>query len=64
MNKNLQVVKESILKGFHHILGENKIITKEQFIEFHNNILWVLPDYKVNDFKNKLPLMWGIRRLR
>ena len=64
MNKNLQVVKESILKGFHHILGENKIITKEQFIEFHNNILWVLPDYKVNEFKSKLPLMWGIRRLR
>ena len=64
MNKNLQVVKDSILKGFHHILGDNKIITKEQFIEFHNNILWVLPDYKINEFKNKLPLMWGIRRLR
>ena len=64
MNKNLQVVKESILNGFKHILGDNKIIKKEQFIEFHNNILWVLPDYKVNDFKNKLPLMWGIRRLR
>ena len=64
LHKNLQVVKESILKGFKQILGENKIITKEQFIEFHNNIFWVLPDYKVIDFKNKLPLMWGIRRLR
>ena len=64
MNKNLQVVKESILNGFRHIIGDNKIITKEQFIEFHNNILWVLPDYKVPEFKNKLPLMWGIRRLR
>ena len=64
LHKNLQVVKESILKGFNQILGSNKIITKEQFIEFHNNIFWVLPDYKVIDFKNKLPLMWGIRRLR
>ena len=64
MNKNLQLVKESIFKEFQHILGDNKIITKEQFIEFHNNILWVLPDYKINEFKNKLPLMWGIRRLR
>jgi len=64
LHKNLQVVKESILKGFNQILGSNKIITKEQFIEFHNNIFWVLPDYKVTDFKNKLPLMWGIRRLR
>ena len=64
LHKNLQVVKESILKGFNQILGGNKIITKEQFIEFHNNIFWVLPDDKVFDFKNKLPLMWGIRRLR
>ena len=64
MHKNLQVVKENILKGFKQILGDNKIITKEQFIEFHNNILWVLPDYKIADFKNRLPLMWGIRRLR
>ena len=64
LHKNLQVIKESILKGFKQILGDNKIITKEQFIEFHNNIFWVLPDYKVNDFKNKIPLMWGIRRLR
>ena len=64
MHKNLQLVKENILKGFKHIIGDNKIITKEQFFEFHKNILWVLPDYRVNDFRNKLPLMWGIRRLR
>ena len=64
LHKNLQVIKEAILKGFKQILGDKKIITKEQFIEFHNNIFWVLPDYKVNDFKNKIPLMWGIRRLR
>ena len=64
MNKNLQIVKQNILKGFHQIIGDNKIITKEQFIQFHNNIFWVLPDYRIKDFKDKLPLMWGIRRLR
>ena len=64
MHKNLQVVKENILKGFHQIIGDNKVITKEQFIQFHNNIFWVLPDYRIKDFKDKLPLMWGIRRLR
>ena len=64
MNKNLILVKQNILKGFHDIIGDNKIITKEQFIEFHNNIFWVLHDYKIKDFKEKLPLMWGIRRLR
>ena len=64
MNNNLQIVKQNILKGFHEIIGDNKIITKEQFIEFHNNIFWVLPDYRIKDFKDKLSLMWGIRRLR
>ena len=64
MNKNLKLVKDSILKGFNQILGNNKIISKEQFIDFHNNIFWVLPDYKIKEFKDKLPLMWGIRRLR
>ena len=64
MNKNLQIVKQNILKGFHQIIGDNKIISKEQFIQFHNNIFWVLPDYRIKDFKDKIPLMWGIRRLR
>ena len=64
MYKNLKVVKESIFKEFHNLLGDNKIITKEQFIEFHYNIFWVLPDYRINDFKDKISLMWGIRILR
>lgn len=64
MKKNLQVVKESVLKGFHYLIGDNKIITKEQFLEFHYNIYWALPDYKVEDFKSKLSPMWGIRRLK
>ena len=64
MNKNLKIVKENILKGFYEIIGDNKIITKEQFIDFHKNIYWVVPSYKVKEFKTKLHLMWGIRRLR
>ena len=43
---------------------DNKIITKEQFVDFHKNIYWVIPDYKIKEFKNRLHLMWGIRRLR
>ena len=64
MNKNLKIVKENILKGFYEIIGDNKIITKEQFIDFHKNIYWVVPCYKMKEFKTKLHLMWGIRRLR
>ena len=64
MNKNLKIVRENILKGFHEIIGDNKIINKEQFIDFHKNIFWVIPDYKIKEFKNRLNLMWGIRRLR
>ena len=64
MNKNLNIAKENILKGFHEVIGDNKIINKEQFIDFHKNIFWVIPQYKIKEFKTKLHLMWGIRRLR
>ena len=64
MKNNVNVTRENILNGFHEIIGDNKIINKEQFIDFHKNIFWVLPDYKIKEFKGKLHLMWGIRRLR
>ena len=64
MNKNVNIAKENILKGFHEVIGDNKIINKEQFIDFHKNIFWVIPQYKIKEFKTKLHLMWGIRRLR
>ena len=64
MHKNLQVVKDSIIRGFHLIIGDNNVITKEQFILFHYNIFWVIPDCKIDEFKNKISLMWGIRRIR
>ena len=64
MNKNVNIAKENILKGFHEVIGDNKIINKEQFIDFHKNIYWVIPQYKIKEFKTKLHLMWGIRRLR
>ena len=64
MNKNVNIAKENILRGFHEVIGDNKIINKEQFIDFHKNIFWVIPQYKIKEFKTKLHLMWGIRRLR
>ena len=64
MKKNLELVKESVLKGIKLLLGNNKIITKEQFLEFHYNIYWTLPDFKVNNFRKQLSLMWGIRKLK
>ena len=64
MNKNVNIAKENILRGFHEVIGDNKIINKEQFIDFHKNIYWVVPGYKIKEFKEKLHLMWGIRRLR
>ena len=64
MNKNVNIAKENILRGFHEVIGDNKVINKEQFIDFHKNIYWVIPQYKIKQFKTKLHLMWGIRRLR
>ena len=64
MKNNPEIAKESVHKGFQQLIGNNKIITKEQFLEFHYNIYWALPDFRVNNFKNKLSLMWGIRKLK
>ena len=64
MNKNVNVAKENILRGFHEIIGDNKIINKQEFIDFHKNIYWVIPQFRIKEFKNKINLLWGIRKLR
>ena len=60
--RNIQKVHESILKGFKSIIGNNNEIKLEEFLEFHYNIFWTLPDYCYEDFKTKVYLMWGVRQ--
>ena len=63
MNNNHQVIRDTIIKEIYKMIDNNKVISKEQFITFHYNIFWVLPNYRIKDFKYKLPRLWGIRKL-
>ena len=55
--------KESVIKGLRLIIGDKKIILREEFLEFHFNIFWIMPDFQIEHFKRQLPLMWGIKKI-
>ena len=57
---NLDSMKDYVLNGFKLILGEKNDIKREEFLEFHYNIYWVLPEELYDNFKRQLGKMWGI----
>ena len=61
--ENFEKAKESVLKGLKLIIGDKKIILREEFLEFHFNIFWIMPDFQIVHFKSQLPLMWGIKKI-
>ena len=61
MKKNLQYIKDSVIKGIKNIIGDKNDILREEFLEFHYNIYWVMPNYCHENFRKKLPLMWNVQ---
>ena len=61
MKKNLQFIKESVIKGFKNIIGEKEDILREEFLEFHYNIFWVMPEYCYGNFRKKIASMWNVQ---
>ena len=61
MKKNLQFVKDSVIKGIKNIVGDKEDILREEFLEFHYNIFWVMPDYCHGNFRKKIPAMWNVQ---
>ena len=61
MKKNLQFVKDSVIKGIKNIIGDKEDILREEFLEFHYNIFWVMPDYCHGNFRKKIAPMWNIQ---
>ena len=61
MKKNLQYIKDSVIKGIKNIIGDKNDIIREEFLEFHYNIYWVMPNYCHENFSKKLPLMWNVQ---
>ena len=61
MKKNLQGVKDSVNKGIKNIIGDKSNILREEFLEFHYNIFWVMPDYCHGNFRKRIATMWGVK---
>ena len=61
--ENFEKAKESVIKGLRLIIGERKIILREEFLEFHFNIFWIMPAFQIDHFRQELPLMWGIKKI-
>ena len=61
MKKDLQFVKDSVIKGFKNIIGDKNDIIREEFLEFHYNIFWVMPEYCHGNFRKKIASMWNVQ---
>ena len=61
MKKNLQDVKDSVIKGIKNIIGNKSSILREEFLEFHYNIFWVMPEYCHGNFRKRIATMWGVK---
>ena len=62
--ENYEKVRESVIKGLRLIIGDKKMILREEFLEFHFNIYWIIPEFLEDNFKKQIPLMWGIKKLK
>ena len=61
MKKDLQFIKDSVIKGFKNIIGVKNDIIREEFLEFHYNIFWVMPDYCHGNFRKRISSMWNVQ---
>ena len=61
MKKKLQYIKDSVIKGIKNIIGDKNEILREEFLEFHYNIFWVMPEYCHGNFRKKIALMWNVQ---
>ena len=61
MKKDLQFIKDSVIKGFKNIIGDKNDIIREEFLEFHYNIFWIMPSYCYGNFRKKIASMWNVQ---
>ncbi len=62
--EDYEKAKESVIKGLKLIIGDKKMILREEFLEFHFNIFLIIPDFLEETFRKQLPLMWGFKKLK
>ncbi len=62
--ENYDFARDSVINGLRLIIGNKKMILREEFLEFHFNIFWIMPDFLLDNFRKQVPLMWGIKKLK
>ena len=62
--ENYDFARDSVINGLKLIIGNKKMILREEFLEFHFNIFWIMPDFLIDNFRKQVPLMWGIKKLK
>ena len=61
MKKDLQFIKDSVIKGFKNIIGDKNDIIREEFLEFHYNIFCVMPEYCHGNFRKRITSRWNVQ---
>ena len=61
MKKDLQFIKDSVIKGIKNIVGDKTEVLREEFLEYHYNIFWVMPEYCHGNFRKKIASMWNVQ---
>ena len=61
MKKDLQFIKDSVIKGFKNIIGDKNEIIREEFLEFHYNIFWVMPEYCDGYLRKRISSLWNVK---
>ena len=62
--ENYDFARDSVINGLKLIIGNKKMILREEFLEFHFNIYWIIPDFLEEKFRKQISLMWGIKKLK
>ena len=61
LRKTKEEAKKKINLEFQFILGDNKEVTKDDFITFNKNMFCVMPEKNIDYWVKYLPEVWGIK---
>ena len=61
LRKTKEEAKKKIDLEFQFILGDNKEVTKDDFITFNKNMFCVMPEKNIDYWVKYLPEVWGIK---
>jgi hypothetical protein len=58
------IAEENLKFAIEFVAGDKPEITRDEFIQLHKNIYWILPEENYELFKYKIPKLWGLSDLQ